>query len=314
MVSSSLAARVGRLVFAVGLGWSALATLPASAEPRVDVSVEPLPAVEPLVGFARLEIRGGGVGGLSALLWHEADALLLASDRGRLFSVRLRRGPDGAVVDLFDWQERDVPLPGGWSRDVEGLAVSAGQLLASIEEAPHVLRFAGPLTAPERITSYFTQADLGFRANAGFEALTDLPDGGWLAVAETRDDGGHLAYARDERRFLYRAGEGYAPTGADRFGDRLFFVERRVSLLGGWQARVTCLPLAALAQEGPLVPVLLAQLGTPAGIDNMEGIAVRRRGADLDLLLVSDDNENPFQRTVLLHYRWPGAASGGCEP
>jgi hypothetical protein len=198
---------------------------------------------------------------------------------------------------------------------LEGLAVSAGQLLISVEVPPHVLRFAGPLGRPERVVSYFTRDDLGFAHNAGFEALVDLPGEDWLAVAETRAaDGTHLAFTRARERLRYRAAADFAPTGADRLGRRLFFVERRVSLLGGWQARLTCVDVAAVTAGAVLEPVELARLGFADGVDNMEGIAVRADGADLELLVVSDDNQAPFQRTVVLHYRWPEAASGGCRP
>ncbi len=276
---------------------------------------EPLRDVGPLEGLARLVVEGADApGGLSAVLWDGPERLIFVSDRGRLFAADGRRDETGALVDLVDWTGHRPPYPGGRS-DLEGLAVSRGQLLISVELPPHVLRFAGPLARPDRLVSYFTRDDLGLATNAGFEALVDLPGDGWLAVAETRgDDGHHIAYTRGRERLAYRTAEGFAPTGADRVGDRLFFVERRVSLIGGWQARLTCIDVTAVGPGAVLEPVVVAQLGFADGIDNMEGIAVRADGDDLELVLVSDDNMNSFQRTLVLHYRWPGAASGGCDP
>lgn len=312
MSPSSLITRIRRILFAFGL--ISLGTASASA---IDVTTvrEPLPAVGPLEGLSRLVVDGpDALGGLSAVLWDGPDRLLFVSDRGRLFAAGVRRDESGALVDLVDWSDHRPPYPGGRS-DLEGLAVSQGQLLISVELPPHVLRFAGPLARPERLVSYFTRDDLGFAANAGFEALVDLEDGDWLAVAETRGSDGHyVAYTRGRERLGYRAGEGYAPTGADRVGARLFFVERRVSVLGGWQARLTCVDAAAVRPGAVLEPVVLAELGFADGIDNMEGIAVRADGDDLEFVLVSDDNMTPFQRTLVLHYRWPRAASGGCGP
>ena len=311
MAPSSLIARIRRIALAAGL------SLCGTAGAAMDVATvrEPLRAVGPFAGLSRLVVEGGDpLGGLSGVLWDGPDRLIFVSDRGRLFSAAVRRDETGALDALVDWTSARPPFPGGRS-DLEGLAVSEGQLLVSVELRPHVLRFAGPLARPERMVSYFTRDDLGFARNAGFEALVDLLGDGWLAVAETRgEDGGHVAYTRARERLTYRAGDGFAPTGADRVGDRLFFVERRVSLLGGWQARITCVDVADVGPGAVLEPDLLAALGFADGIDNMEGIAVRADGDDLEFVLVSDDNMAPFQRTVVLHYRWPGAASGGCRP
>lgn len=311
MPPSSLRARLAGLALA-GLA----AALPAPVRGlEVTATATPLSSAGPLDGLVRLELDGPHLlGGLSALLWYDPDTLLVASDRGRLFRARPVRDEAGALADLVDWTVRPVPLPGGWSLDVEGLALGEGQLLASIEAPPHVVRFEGAPTAPEGVASYFTREDLGFARNAGFEALVDLPGADWLAVAETADAGGHLAFTRAGGRLRYVAADGFAPTGADRLGDRLFFVERRISLLGGWQARVTCLEVAAVGDGATLAPRELARLDARHGVDNMEGIAVRAFDDDLELLLVSDDNQTPFQRTVLLHFRWAGAASGGCGP
>jgi len=309
MSPSSLLAQVRRGLFAFGLMLAA-----PSAALEVAARREPLPDAGVLVGLSRLELNGPhALGGLSAILWLTPDRLLFASDRGRLFTATLVRD-GGALADLRDWEMREPPLPGGWSNDLEGLALSEGELLVSIEEAPHVLRFSGPPSRPKQVISYFTRDDLGLKINKGFEALVDLPGDGWLAVSEGLVDETHLALTRDGHRHRYAAPQAFAPTGADRHGDRLFFVERRVGLIGGWQARVTCLAVADLAEEGTLRPVELARLGAADGIDNMEGIAVRAAGDDLEFLVVSDDNQTPFQRTLVLHYRWPDGArrSRGC--
>lgn len=312
MPPSSLIARVARRFFALWL-ISPIAVPAAALE--VEVTRAPLRDTGPLIGLARLTLAGPEpFGGLSGLLWPTSERVLFVSDRGRLFAATLRRDEAGAAVDLVDWVVREVPFPGGRS-DLEALAVSEGQLLATVEYRPHVMRFRGPLEAPEAMVSYFTRDPLGLPMNAGFEALVDLPGDGWLAVAEHRgEDGTHVAYTRDRRRLGYRAAAEFAPTGADRVDARLFFVERRVSLLGGWQARIACVPVAAVRADTVLEPTRVAQLGFADGIDNMEGIAIRPDGDDLELLLVSDDNQSSFQRTVVLHYRWPGAASGGCGP
>jgi hypothetical protein len=312
MSPSRLHACIRRSLIAAALS---LAGAAGAAAMDVVTIREPLRDLGPLEGLSRLVVEGPDApGGLSGVLWDGHDRLIFVSDRGRLFTAAVRRDERGALADLADWTTHRPPFAGGRS-DFEGLAVSEGQLLISVELPPHVLRFAGPLARPERLVSYFTRDDLGLATNAGFEALVDLPGDDWLAVAETRgEDGQHIAYTRARERLAYRTAEGFAPTGADRVGTRLVFVERQVSLLGGWEARLTCLDVAAVGPGAVLEPVVLARLGFADGIDNMEGVAVRVDGEDLELVLVSDDNMVAFQRTLVLHYRWSGAASGGCEP
>ena len=66
-------------------------------------------------------------------------------------------------------------------------------------------------------------------------------------------------------------------------------------------------PIDARAQvrrmlpNGELGPVLIA-LKLPGTTDNFEGIAAERRGDGVRLYLLSDDNGNPPQRTLLLAF------------
>ena len=51
----------------------------------------------------------------------------------------------------------------------------------------------------------------------------------------------------------------------------------------------------------------LAQITPPLSVDNFEGLAVfpDERGGTI-IYILSDDNFNPFQRTLLLQFRLPG--------
>jgi hypothetical protein len=41
----------------------------------------------------------------------------------------------------------------------------------------------------------------------------------------------------------------------------------------------------------------------PASVDNMEGLAVREDAGGTIIYLISDDNFNPIQRTLLMKFR-----------
>ena len=54
---------------------------------------------------------------------------------------------------------------------------------------------------------------------------------------------------------------------------------------------------------------LLARVSPPYTVDNMEGIAaLRNKDGSIRLYLLSDDNLNKVQRTVLLAFDWRGPA------
>ena len=55
--------------------------------------------------------------------------------------------------------------------------------------------------------------------------------------------------------------------------------------------------------------ITLAELSLPLSVDNFEALAVRPDGAGgWHLFLLSDDNFNPLQRTLLLQFQLPKSA------
>ena len=97
-----------------------------------------------------------------------------------------------------------------------------------------------------------------------------------------------------------------AGTGA---GD-VFVLEHRWSLLAGTRVRIARLGAADLAQAAAgatLVGQEIARLEAPLTVDNFEGIAIRRgSGGETLVYLISDDNFNPLQETLLMLFRLDG--------
>ena len=149
--------------------------------------------------------------------------------------------------------------------------------------------------------------------NEGVETLARLPDGSLLAIAEGgwRGEGLHAAVlltATARWRCAIVAAPDFGPTDAAVAGDWLFVLERRLSLLGGWQARIVTLPLAELPERRRMPSSPVTSSATVAGPvlgENYEAIdAWVDPAGGYRLLLVSDDNFSGLQRTQLLELRW----------
>ena len=280
-----------------------------------------------------LELRAGFVlasgdarfGGLSGL-WVAPDGgqLIAASDRGTLWLAELRHDPAGTLVGLDRWLAVEPAVAAGdpaeGKRDAEALA-SDGDDLVIAYEGSHRLRRVPRARPDAAATAVPTPTELAAPHNRGIEALVGLGDGALLAIAEgVRRPGGDLAaWLIDGDSIVsltYAPAAGFAPTGADRFDDTVYVLERRLSLLGGLSARVVALPAAMIVPGARLVGRELGVLGPPAISDNFEGIAARRGpNGEILLYLVTDDNYTALLRTVLLQFAIrPGPSAPAASP
>ena len=103
-------------------------------------------------------------------------------------------------------------------------------------------------------------------------------------------------------RFGYRPERDLSPAGAAGLPDGdLVVLERGFRLLLGFRVRIARVPAAQLREGAIAQGREVARLDGRFTIDNFEGIATRTgpRGETL-LYVISDDNFNIFQRTLLM--------------
>ncbi len=263
----------------------------------------------------------GGYSGL--IVSGDGQSVLAVSDAGHWLRAHLvyKEGRLTAVGGAQILALRDVggrALRGKGAGDAEAIARLPGtdfygDLLVSFERDHRVLRYRheaggeivadGAAIVPEQL------ADAP--SNKGVEALLVLADGRTLLVTERMLDGdGNLT------GWLQRQGEAAQPIRIARKnnfdvtdvaqlpdGD-LLLLERRFTLLGGAAMRLRRIARDKLGQPGPLDGETLLTLTARNGIDNMEGLDVRQTEAGETLLyLMSDDNFNSAQKTLLLMFR-----------
>jgi hypothetical protein len=265
----------------------------------------------------------GGFSGLS--LSPDGGSMIAVSDYGDVLRAQLQHDGRDRLQGLSDsemFRLRGVagrPLSRrSDKRDQDAEAVAGlddGSYLVSFEVRHRVLRYGSLSGQP----SLFATPPGIARAprNGGLEAMTSLPDGRVLVLSEkfrtTKDgddgEGDYIGWllAPDGRSLgqVYWPSVGiFRPTdlAALSNGDVLL-LQRRFSFGGGVGARLSRIPAARIKAGGRLIDEELAQLVAPMSVDNFEGMAVRRdQNGGWLIYLLSDDNFNPLQRTLLLQF------------
>ena len=314
----------------VALSFALLVALPAAAEPlALRARAVPLHAEDPeRARVGALRYRGGieltspdaRFGGLSGLLVSEDSGRMTAvTDRGHWVTARLLYDAAGRLTGVAEAEIGELRGPGAAhlrgkrDRDSESLTrLPDGALVAAFERNHRLWRYLGrypagttplagqpvPLSAPSALEA--------LRSNSGIEALATLSDGALFALAEgRREETESPAYLRRDGAWAelnYRRRGGFRPSGATRLPDGdLLVIERSFNIIDGVAVRLRRIAARTIVPGARLDGAAITVLRPPLTVDNLEGVAARRGAAGETLIyLVSDDNFNPFQRTLLL--------------
>jgi len=264
----------------------------------------------------QLQSKDQRFGGLSGLSLGSDDRLYAVSDRGYWLSTKMVTDSSGALVNLVDWQIAPLLTPArtpvtGSSADAEALALTQnGAFLVGFEGRHRIWRYDPPPETFESIPVPLSVPTALRRApsNGGLEGLTSLPNGRLLALTEefANPDGSFKGWLIDGVRFeelSYLPAKGFRVTdcAALKNGDVLV-LERRYVPLGILSTRVTLVNAKALHAGAKLSGKELLRLEQPFAVENFEGIAVQQTAKGTMIYLVSDDNYNPFQQTLLLQF------------
>ena len=147
----------------------------------------------------------------------------------------------------------------------------------------------------------------GFSNNGGMEGLTALPGGRLLAGVEDGDGGSHALWTRDGdtwREAQLAAEPDYGLTALDYHDGAVYALERFWQTGIGNRIRILRFDAGALEAGGQasIQPELLGTLEAGKAVDNFEGLAVLEHDGRTILLMVSDDNYNRAQRTLVLAF------------
>lgn len=260
--------------------------------------------LEPL-GLLVLDTVPWGFGGFSGAHLARDLSLTVVSDRGRWWQAKLRPDPleIGAVRHGPLRDPAGRPLR-GTAGDAESLArLPDGSWLVGFERQHRIWRYerldgpARPFPAPPGLEAA--------NSNGGLESLTLLPDGRLLAIAETLGrDGSRAAWLGQDSGWeerLYRPAPSFSPTDAAALpSGGALVLERDFSLFGGFRSRLAHVAdLSSPVLEGET----WLEMPGDAPAENWEAVSAIRTREGVLVVLLSDDNQNPFQRSLLALYR-----------
>ncbi len=334
MVATGVAVSLGLLTpVAVEAGKPNIVSLVDGA---IEITASPINSFDggSAARFGRFDWRGGlkltsasdyfgGFSGLAVI--DKGRVLVTVSDAGFWMTARLayadgrlsglesgRVGPLRALKGKVLERRRD--------RDAESIGVissngaSAG-LIIGFENNARVGRFD---LRPEGVSPPSAYVDLpkamgALRSNNGIESIARLDagplSGSYVAFAETKtDDSGKRVgwvFSGKSSRTLK-----LAPIGNYDISDiaampdgGILVLERRFRWSEGINIRIRRVSPKALQDSSPILGETLFEAGSGTVLDNMEGIAVHRSEAGETIVtLISDDNFNFFQSTVLLQF------------
>ncbi len=316
---TAIAILLGGVLLAPGFGASTSLAGPIS----VDAQPLALNAARPEQStVGSLTYRGGLVisssatefGGLSALgVSADGDRMVALTDRGRRFASRLVYDEAGNLAGLRQTTLDTMANIDGASlmtkseSDIEAMSPGVeGEIIVAFERRHRIWRYLPgqikpePLRHPEELSR--------LPANSGIEGLALLHDGRLLAIAEGPAElPTTLAWASGLKNWstmTYALKGGFRPTGAATLakGDVLV-LERRFTLRDGVAGRIRRINSTDIVPGEHLNPDLVAEFRDLVAVDNFEGIAVRQGPRSETLIyIVSDNNFNPLQRTILMMF------------
>jgi hypothetical protein len=271
------------------------------------------------LGGIELRSEHAEFGGLSGMVVSaDGNDLTAVTDQGYRLTAKLARDNNGAIIGLLNG---DLSLIHGTdnrplkdaktSRDAEGMTARAnGNLCVSFERKHRVYCYrsgADPLIS-EASRIKLPKDVKKASPNGGLEAITELADGRLLVLTEKyRDDKGNfvswIISQNSNARLTYQAVNVLHPVDMATLSDgTVLILERHYSPMAGVTNRLGKIEGSSIKAGALLISQELFRLRQPYSVDNYEALAIWQTNGRTIVHILSDDNFNVLQRTLLLSF------------
>jgi hypothetical protein len=252
----------------------------------------------------------GGISGLTAL---PDGRFVGVSDAGTLIGFGLTSDDCIDRPFIAPLPESEGPGKSFRDRDSEGITYDrdSGQFWVSYEARHAIRRFSRSFA---RSNGMVRPAEIqGWPSNKGAETIVRVADGRFIVIAESLEEDIHdaLLFSGDPvepgtviSRFNYRPPAGYRVTDGAMLPDgRLLLLHRKIGIPKGFAAKLAVVDPENIVKDARIKGSVIATLTPPLLVDNMEGVAVTADKDKAIIWLISDNNFNIFQRTLLMKFQ-----------
>ncbi len=262
-----------------------------------------------------LESNYTGFGGFSGMAMLGPRRFLLAADTGLLTGFTL--SPEGKITHPFI-----APVPDGpgdprdkFNRDMESLTASSDgtTFWVGFEHTNAIWKYRTAFSVVSG--SSYPPLMHDWPDNGGAEAMTRLADGRFLVFSESAGDDprgfaailflGDPTEAPDAAiPFFYDPQGKGKPTDAVQLPDgRILILHRKLSIWEGFRSSIAIADIRGIEKDTVLHSQTIAEIAPPNIAENFEGMTLEREGQEWMLWMISDNNQNHYQRTLLVKYR-----------
>ncbi len=258
-------------------------------------------------------------GGLSGLIINEDKSLISVGDQGTWLTGKIKIDENGKLVEIINGRlgylkgNENNPLykHGKSYTDAESIEPYNNKFVVSFERKHRILIFNDIFLHSEIFYDRIKYLDLP--DNGGIEAMAPLKNNSIFLLSENLihpDDkiAGYLLSDNKLKKVYVKKNGSFKPTDMSSLPDgNILLLERSFSPVRGVSARISAIKYEDLKPNSVILPFTLDTLKPPMVVDNFEGISfLKLNDGGYYIFILSDDNFNFLQKTLLYQFYWDG--------
>ena len=259
-------------------------------------------------------------GGLSGLIIEDNNNFTTIGDQGIWMTGQLILNNNDELTSISNAKlgylknEKNIYLvqSGKLFTDAEAVELFNGKLIVSFERNHRILSYEKIEGVAQLFYDKMKLLDLP--NNGGIEAMTSLKDNSLIFISEDLVDSndrivGFRLYENKLSKIFVKKNGSFKPTDLSVLpsGD-ILMLERSFTPIKGAKARISLIKYQDIIESPLITPIYIDTISPPMIVDNFEGISsIKSNSGGYFIFILSDDNFNFLQKTILLQFHWDGS-------